>query len=46
MWRRLDRFFLHAEHLALTHPVTGERLAFDSDLPPDLAAALERADSA
>lgn len=27
---------LHAEHLALAHPVTGEPLVFDSPLPDDL----------
>ena len=32
----LRRFFLHAEHLELDHPATGERVAFDSSLPPDL----------
>jgi 23S rRNA pseudouridine1911/1915/1917 synthase len=32
------RFFLHAFALALTHPTTGERLAFDVPLPEDLAA--------
>ncbi|HEY8544206.1 MAG TPA: RluA family pseudouridine synthase [Acidimicrobiales bacterium] len=36
----LDRPFLHAEHLALEHPVTGAPLAFDSPLPADLAAVL------
>jgi 23S rRNA pseudouridine1911/1915/1917 synthase len=39
----LERQFLHAEHLAFTHPVTGESLDLHSPLPPDLAAALERA---
>lgn len=34
------RPFLHAEHLAFTHPVTGEDLAFDSPLPADLEAVL------
>jgi 23S rRNA pseudouridine1911/1915/1917 synthase len=38
----VPRFFLHAEHLAFDHPVTGERLAFDSPLPSDLRAVLER----
>jgi 23S rRNA pseudouridine1911/1915/1917 synthase len=33
------RPWLHAEHLALDHPVTGEALAFDSPLPDDLTAA-------
>jgi 23S rRNA pseudouridine1911/1915/1917 synthase len=34
------RPWLHAEHLALDHPVTAEPLAFDSPLPADLAAVL------
>jgi 23S rRNA pseudouridine1911/1915/1917 synthase len=34
------RPFLHAEHLAFTHPTSGERLAFDSPLPDDLAHVL------
>ena len=33
------RLFLHATRLAFDHPSTGERLTFDSPLPPDLAAA-------
>jgi 23S rRNA pseudouridine1911/1915/1917 synthase len=36
------RPWLHAEHLALEHPVTSQPLAFDSPLPPDLAAVLAR----
>jgi len=36
----LDRPFLHARRLAFTHPTTGERVAFESPLPPDLAAVL------
>jgi 23S rRNA pseudouridine1911/1915/1917 synthase len=39
----LERQFLHAEHLAFTHPVTGEPVDVRSPLPEDLAAALERA---
>jgi 23S rRNA pseudouridine1911/1915/1917 synthase len=39
----LERQFLHAEHLAFTHPVTGVPVDVHSPLPPDLAAALERA---
>ena len=35
------RFFLHAFRLAFTHPVTGERLAFSSPLPNDLAVYLD-----
>jgi 23S rRNA pseudouridine1911/1915/1917 synthase len=38
----LPRPFLHAEHLALEHPVTGEPLSFTSPLPADLAAVLDR----
>ena len=36
----MTRPFLHAEHLALDHPVTGEPLAFTSPLPQDLTAVL------
>jgi 23S rRNA pseudouridine1911/1915/1917 synthase len=39
----LPRQFLHARRLAFTHPVTGADVAVESPLPPDLAAALERA---
>jgi 23S rRNA pseudouridine1911/1915/1917 synthase len=38
----LGRPALHAARLALTHPATGERLAFEAPLPPDLEAVLER----
>jgi 23S rRNA pseudouridine1911/1915/1917 synthase len=39
----LDRQFLHSARLGFEHPVTGEELEFESELPPDLAEALERA---
>src|SRR3954469_15965480 len=39
----LERQFLHAEHLAFTHPVTGAAIDLHSPLPADLAQALERA---
>ena len=39
----LERQFLHAHRLAFEHPVTAERLSFESELPADLAAALEQA---
>ena len=39
----LERQFLHSAGLAFTHPFTGERLEFESPLPADLAAALDRA---
>jgi 23S rRNA pseudouridine1911/1915/1917 synthase len=41
----LERQFLHSARLALTHPETGAKLEQASDLPPDLAAALERAET-
>ena len=34
------RQFLHASHLELAHPISGEWLVFDVPLPPDLAAFL------
>jgi 23S rRNA pseudouridine1911/1915/1917 synthase len=40
---RLARPFLHAHRLAFTHPESGERMAFSSELPADLAAALAAA---
>lgn len=39
----LERQFLHAARLAFDHPVTGAAVDVTSPLPPDLAAALERA---
>jgi 23S rRNA pseudouridine1911/1915/1917 synthase len=39
----LERQFLHAARLAFPHPFSGERVEVRSELPPDLAAALERA---
>src|SRR3954447_24977727 len=42
----LDRQFLHAARLAVTHPVTGERVDVSSPLPADLQQALDRARSA
>jgi 23S rRNA pseudouridine1911/1915/1917 synthase len=38
---RLDRPWLHAAALELTHPVTGAELAFTSPLPADLQAVLD-----
>jgi 23S rRNA pseudouridine1911/1915/1917 synthase len=40
--RSLERPALHAARLAFAHPATGERLAFEAPLPPDLTAVLER----
>ncbi|HEX6208398.1 MAG TPA: RluA family pseudouridine synthase [Actinomycetota bacterium] len=39
----LGRPFLHAHRLALTHPITGERIEVEESLPEDLEAALRRA---
>ena len=39
----LERQFLHAGRVAFPHPFTEERVDVESPLPPDLAAALERA---
>jgi 23S rRNA pseudouridine1911/1915/1917 synthase len=38
--RNLGRHFLHAERLAFTHPETGERVEFNSPLPPELTTLL------
>ncbi|MFN6203066.1 MAG: RluA family pseudouridine synthase [Acidobacteriota bacterium] len=37
---KLDRPFLHATHLGLFHPVTGEWMNFSAELPADLRAVL------
>jgi 23S rRNA pseudouridine1911/1915/1917 synthase len=37
----LDRPFLHAARLAFTHPRDGRRMAFASELPPDLQRVLD-----
>lgn len=37
----LHRLFLHAALLAFDHPVTGERVTFESPLPPELRAVLD-----
>jgi 23S rRNA pseudouridine1911/1915/1917 synthase len=42
----LGRQFLHAHRLRFEHPFTGEEVEVSSPLPPDLAAALERARAA
>lgn len=39
----LRRQFLHAHRLSFTHPMSGERLEFRSELPPDLQSALTAA---
>jgi len=42
----LSRQFLHAHRLAFAHPVSGEAISFRSELPAELAAALESARAA
>lgn len=37
----VPRMFLHAWRLSFSHPVGGDKLAFDSELPADLARSLE-----
>ncbi len=39
---RCERPFLHAEHLALTHPITDEPMEWTAPLPDDLAEVLSR----
>ena len=38
----LRRFFLHADHVAFDHPLTGAPLAFDAPLPAELDELLSR----
>jgi len=38
----LPRQALHAQTLGFEHPATGQHVHFESPLPPDMAAALER----
>jgi 23S rRNA pseudouridine1911/1915/1917 synthase len=38
----LPRQALHAKSLAFDHPVTGERLSFDSELPDDMQRVIEK----
>ncbi len=38
----LKRQFLHASFLEFTHPKTRERVSFESKLPPDLQAVLDK----
>jgi 23S rRNA pseudouridine1911/1915/1917 synthase len=39
--QNLNRFFLHAEKLSFTHPVSAERLRFTAPLPDELTEFLE-----
>lgn len=38
----MPRQALHAQMLSFDHPVTGNRLTFESDLPEDMAAVIEK----
>jgi len=38
----LPRQALHAKTLGITHPVTGKKLFFDSELPDDMQAVIEK----
>jgi 23S rRNA pseudouridine1911/1915/1917 synthase len=38
----MPRPFLHARELAFLHPATGELVTFESPLPDDLRAVLDR----
>lgn len=38
----IPRQALHAKQLGLTHPTTGERMFFDSELPPDFISVVEK----
>ena len=38
----LDRQFLHAKTIGFTHPVTGKKLEFTSNLPQDLNIVLKK----
>ena len=42
----LNRPALHAKSLGIDHPVTGERLEFESELPPDFVEVLKILNSA
>lgn len=39
--KKMGRFFLHAEKLGFTHPVTKEDLAFEQPLPDELSEILQ-----
>jgi 23S rRNA pseudouridine1911/1915/1917 synthase len=41
-FRILPRQALHAKSLAFDHPVTGERMSFDSELPDDMQQVLDK----
>ena len=42
MFDALPRQALHAKTLGFTHPTTGQRMEFESELPEDMAKALAK----
>jgi len=42
VFKILPRHALHAKTLGFTHPVTKERMRFESELPEDISAAIEK----
>jgi 23S rRNA pseudouridine1911/1915/1917 synthase len=42
----IGRQFLHAARLKFSHPITGEPIELESQLPADLQAVLDRLDKA
>lgn len=41
-FKLMPRHGLHAKSLGFTHPITKEKLFFDSELPPDMAGVVEK----
>ena len=41
-FKLIPRHALHARSLGFIHPVTGEKMYFESDMPDDMAAAVEK----
>jgi len=41
-YKILPRQALHAKSLVIDHPVTGERMSFDSDMPDDMKLVIEK----
>jgi len=41
-FKLLPRQALHARSLGFTHPTTGKKLFFDSELPPDMKSVIEK----
>jgi 23S rRNA pseudouridine1911/1915/1917 synthase len=39
--KKLSRQALHASRLSFSHPLTGEEMSFESELPADIAEVCE-----